>query len=133
MIGIQTRGLRMEGAEETTEIWRPPHNTLCLDVNSYDLKMSTFMSHKSIKNQPSHYLFLSHHTRSISFTHTHTLTTHYICTYLLSKDWHTQTFLSLSFLKKMGQSRPLFVYFRSFHIPIQMSNIQFEQFKLKKA
>ena len=28
---------------------------------------------------------------------------------------------------KMGQSRPLFVYFRSFHIPIQMANIQFEQ------
>ena len=23
----------------------------------------------------------------------------------------------------MGQSRPLFVYFRSFHIPIQMTNI----------
>ena len=32
----------------------------------------------------------------------------------------------------MGQSRPLFVYFRCFHIPIQMTNIQFEQFKLKK-
>ena len=28
---------------------------------------------------------------------------------------------------KMGQSRPLFVYFRSFHIPIQMTNIQFEK------
>ena len=27
----------------------------------------------------------------------------------------------------MGQSRPLFVYFFSFHIPIQMTNIQFEQ------
>ena len=36
-------------------------------------------------------------------------------------------------LKIMGQSRPLFVYFRSFHIPIQMTNIQFEQYKLKKA
>ena len=36
------------------------------------------------------------------------------------------------FFKKMGQSRPLFVYFRSFHIPIQMTNIQFEQYKLKK-
>ena len=33
---------------------------------------------------------------------------------------------------KKGQSRPLFVYFRSFHIPIQMTNIQFEQYKLKK-
>ena len=33
----------------------------------------------------------------------------------------------------MGQSRPLFVYFRSFHIPIQMTNIQFEQYKLKKC
>ena len=33
----------------------------------------------------------------------------------------------------MGQSRPLFVYFRCFHIPIQMTNIQFEQFKLKKS
>ena len=31
------------------------------------------------------------------------------------------------FFFKMGQSRPLFVYFRSFHIPIQMTNIQFEQ------
>ena len=39
----------------------------------------------------------------------------------------------LFFLKKMGQSRPLFVYFRSFHIPIQMTNIQFEQYKLKKS
>ena len=28
--------------------------------------------------------------------------------------------------------RPRF-YFRSFHIPIQMANIQFEQYKLKKA
>ena len=37
------------------------------------------------------------------------------------------------FLKKMGQSRPLFVYFRSFYIPIQMTNIQVEQFKFKKA
>ena len=27
----------------------------------------------------------------------------------------------------MDQSRPLFVYFRSFHIPIQMTNIQFEK------
>ena len=26
----------------------------------------------------------------------------------------------------MGQSRPLFVYFRSFHIRIQVTNIQFE-------
>ena len=32
----------------------------------------------------------------------------------------------------MGQYRPLFVYFHSFHIPIQMKNIQFEQYKLKK-
>ena len=37
------------------------------------------------------------------------------------------------FFFKMGQSRPLFVYFRCFHIPIQMTNIQFEQFKLKKS
>ena len=29
-------------------------------------------------------------------------------------------------LKKMGQSRPLFVYFRSFHIPIQMTNINWK-------
>ena len=36
-------------------------------------------------------------------------------------------------LKKMGQSRPLFVYFRSFHIPIQMTNIQFEQYKLTRT
>ena len=28
----------------------------------------------------------------------------------------------------MGQSRPLFVHFRFFHIPIQMINIQFEQY-----
>ena len=34
---------------------------------------------------------------------------------------------------KMGQSRLLFVYFHSFQIPIQMSNIQFEQYILKKA
>ena len=33
----------------------------------------------------------------------------------------------------MGQSRPLFVYFRSFHIPIQMTNIQFEQYKLTRT
>ena len=33
----------------------------------------------------------------------------------------------------MGQSQPLFVYFRSFHIPNQMTNIQFEQYKFKKA
>ena len=33
----------------------------------------------------------------------------------------------------MGRSRPLFVYFRSIHIPIQMTNIQFEQYKLKKV
>ena len=39
----------------------------------------------------------------------------------------------LTFFKGMDQSRPLFVYFRSFYIPIQMTNIQFEQYKLKKA
>ena len=33
------------------------------------------------------------------------------------------------FFEKNG---PLFVYFRSFDIPIQMTNIQFEQYKLKK-
>ena len=33
----------------------------------------------------------------------------------------------------MGQYRPLFVYFLSFHIPIQLKNIQFEQYKLKKS
>ena len=33
----------------------------------------------------------------------------------------------------MGESWTLFVYFRSFHIPIQMTSIQFEQYKLKKA
>ena len=33
----------------------------------------------------------------------------------------------------MGQSWPLFVYFSSFHIPIQTTNRQFEQYKLKKA
>ena len=37
------------------------------------------------------------------------------------------------FFKKMGQSRPLFLYFCSFHISIQMKNIQFEHHKLKKA
>ena len=34
------------------------------------------------------------------------------------------------FFKKTGQSRPLFVYFRSFHIPIQMTNIWFKVYKL---
>ena len=33
----------------------------------------------------------------------------------------------------MDQSRPLFVYFRYFHIPIHMTSIQFEQYKLKKS
>ena len=37
------------------------------------------------------------------------------------------------FFLKMGQSRPLFVYFHSFHIQIQITNIQFEQYKLKKV
>ena len=32
----------------------------------------------------------------------------------------------------MSQSRSLFVYFRSFHIPIQVTNIQLELYKLKK-
>ena len=49
------------------------------------------------------------------------------------KWWYCSHLSSLSFFKKMGQSRPLFVYFRSFHIPIQMTNIQFEQYKLKKS
>ena len=39
--------------------------------------------------------------------------------------------LLLFFLKKIGQSRPLFVYFRSFHIPIPITNIQFEQYRKK--
>ena len=34
---------------------------------------------------------------------------------------------------KMGQSRPLFVYFRSFRILIYVTNIQFELYKLKKV
>ena len=33
----------------------------------------------------------------------------------------------------MGQSRPLFVYSCSFHIPISMTYTQFEQYKLKKS
>ena len=33
----------------------------------------------------------------------------------------------------MGQSRPLFVYFLSFHIPIQVTNIQFELYKIEKS
>ena len=33
----------------------------------------------------------------------------------------------------MGQCRPLFVYFRSFHIRIQLTNIQFELYKLKRS
>ena len=33
----------------------------------------------------------------------------------------------------MGESWPLFVYFHSFHFPIQMTNIQFEQYKLKRG
>ena len=33
----------------------------------------------------------------------------------------------------MGQSRPLFVHFHSFHLPIQMTTMQFEQNKLKKS
>ena len=37
------------------------------------------------------------------------------------------------FFKKMDQSRPLFVYYRSNPFPIQMTNIQFEQYKLIKA
>ena len=41
-------------------------------------------------------------------------------------------FITEFFLKKMGQLRPLFVYFRPLHIPIQMTIIQFEQYKLKK-
>ena len=38
-------------------------------------------------------------------------------------------------MRKVGSNtnRPLFVYFPSFHIPIQMTNIQFEQYKLKKS
>ena len=37
------------------------------------------------------------------------------------------------FLIKMCQSRPLFVYFCSFHIPIQITIIQFEHHKLKQV
>ena len=33
----------------------------------------------------------------------------------------------------MGQSQHLFVYFHSFHISIQVTNIQIELYKLKKA
>ena len=48
-------------------------------------------------------------------------------------DWETifwnQKWIN-PFFTKMGQSRPLFVYFRSFYIPIQMTNMQFEQYKL---
>ena len=32
----------------------------------------------------------------------------------------------IHYFLKMAQSRPLFVYFRSFHIRIQLTNIQFE-------
>ena len=37
------------------------------------------------------------------------------------------------FFLKNGPIPAFFVYFRSFHIQIQMTNIQFEQYKLKKA
>ena len=35
--------------------------------------------------------------------------------------------------QKMGQSQHLFVYFCSFHIPIQGTNIQFELYELKNS
>ena len=41
-------------------------------------------------------------------------------------------FTLATFMLKIGKSRPLFVYFHYFHIPIQMTNIQLEQYKLKK-
>ena len=48
------------------------------------------------------------------------------------KDFKTTTRYHVIF-SKMGQSRPLFVYFRPFHIPFQMTNLQFEQYELKKV
>ena len=41
-------------------------------------------------------------------------------------------FHSYFFKKNIGQSRPLFVYFCSFHIPFQMTNLYFVLYKLKK-
>ena len=60
---------------------------------------------------------------------------------ILLKRWQAQAYDStwvigkflINYFLKMGQYRPLFDYFRSFHFPIQMTNIQFEQYKLKKA
>ena len=40
--------------------------------------------------------------------------------------------IPMCFFKKMGQFRPLFVYFCTFQIIIQVTNIQFELCKLKK-
>ena len=42
-------------------------------------------------------------------------------------------FRQSSFFKKWANPGLFFVYVHSFHIPIQMTNIQFEQYKLKKA
>ena len=38
VLGIRTHGRRMVGADETTELWRPPHcfsNNVCLKVFHY--------------------------------------------------------------------------------------------------
>ena len=34
MLGIRTRGRRMVGADETTELWRPPNNFYIISVNA---------------------------------------------------------------------------------------------------
>ena len=37
-LGIQTWGQRMVGADETTELWRPPKQFFCLVKKSCDLQ-----------------------------------------------------------------------------------------------
>ena len=66
VLGIQTRGRRMVGADETTELWRP----------------------------------------------------------LLPRFKELPIHVRKSFFKKMGQSRPLFVYFRYFLITISIIQIE---------
>ena len=33
VLGIRTRGRRMVGADETTELWRPPTNSVSIELN----------------------------------------------------------------------------------------------------
>ena len=85
MLGTRTRGGRMEGADESTELWRHPSLTLPLFLfHSYTLSLETFSLTVYLFSTLITSLSLTYYILSLSFTHTLSIFLLAISSYYLS-------------------------------------------------